>query len=78
MVVKVLGKYKREGVSKTSGKPYKATGVFVSYPMTNGGEGDKAESVTLFNVPYETVAVGASYHMEYDRRGYVDVFQPVK
>ncbi len=77
MKVKVIGRYNFSGTGKQSGKAYSCVKVFVSMPLRDG-EGESADLISLFNEDYASIRVGGFYDMEYNRRGFVDVFTPAK
>ena len=79
MKIKVLGKAHREGVAKKSGNPYNFNEIHY-LGKSFGVEGQAAQTATLdaFAYPYDSIVVGMEYNMEFDRRGFVVEFSPVK
>lgn len=79
MIIKVMGKAHREGVSKKSGNPYNFNEIHY-LGKARGVEGQAAQTCVLdsFDYPYEKIVVGQDYNIEFDRTGFVVEFTPVK
>ena len=77
MVINVIGKQHREGIGRTSGKPYNLN--IIHYTCQEDGvEGYAAEQQALSAVdyPFETIKVGAQYNLDFSNKGYVQTFSP--
>lgn len=79
MIIKVLGKVHREGVSKKNGRPFNFNEIHY-LGKARGVEGQAALTATLdgFDYPYERIMVGNDYNIEFDKTGFVVEFAPVK
>jgi hypothetical protein len=79
MKVNLVGKQHIQGVSKKTGNPYDNTIVHVTYPES-GIDGNAVDRVFLDAkvFPVESLVVGATYDLEYNRRGFVAGFNPCK
>ncbi|MBO5122873.1 MAG: hypothetical protein J6J01_10520 [Oscillospiraceae bacterium] len=79
MIIKVLGKVHREGVSKKNGRPFNFNKIHY-LGKARGVEGQAALTATLdgFDYPYERIMVGHEYNIEFDMTGFVMEFAPVK
>ena len=79
MIIKVMGKVHREGVSKRTGNPYNFNEIHY-LGKSRGVEGQAALTATLdaFDYPYDRIMVGHEYNIEFDRTGFVVEFAPVK
>ena len=78
MKIKVLGKAHREGVAKRTGNPYNC--IQLHYlGKENGVEGQAACVLNLdpSMYPYDSIAIGKEYNVEFNQRGYVAEFAPV-
>lgn len=79
MKIKVMGKVHREGIAKKSGNPYNFNEIHY-LGKSFGVEGMAAQTATLdaIDYPYHSIVVGQEYNIEFDRRGFVVDFTPVK
>lgn len=79
MIIKVIGKSHREGVSKKTGNPYNMNTIFFN-AKARGVEGlaSKEAIIDPAFCGYEAIQVGGSYNLEFDERGYVMAFEPVR
>lgn len=79
MIIKVLGKVHREGVSKKNGRPFNFNEIHY-LGKARGVEGQAALTATLdgYDYPYERIMVGHEYNIEFDKTGFVVEFAPVK
>lgn len=79
MIIKVMGKAHREGVSKRTNKPFDFNEIHY-LGKGRGVEGQAALTCILdsFDYPYEKIVVGQDYNIEFDRTGFVVEFTPVK
>ncbi len=79
MKIKVIGKAHREGTSKRTGNDYNFNQVHYNAPA-RGVEGIAAKTFSLDPgaFPYGSIQVGSEYNVEFDERGYVVAFEPVK
>lgn len=79
MIVEIIGKQHREGVSKKTGSPYNFNVAY--YVGTDRGViGSKGQEVLLEPdlFPLEDIQVGASYDIQFGPRGAVVNFSKVK
>ncbi len=79
MKIKVIGKAHLEGTSKRTGNDYNFNQVHYNAPA-RGVEGVAAKTLSLDpgTFPYGSIQVGGEYNVEFDERGYVIAFEPVK
>lgn len=72
MKIHVEGKAHLEGVSKRTGNAYNFNQIHFLAPA-RGVEGLAAQTITVDPAmyPIETIRVGSTYDVEFDRRGYV-------
>lgn len=79
MKIKVIGKAHREGVAKKTGNPYNFNQVHFTGP-DRGVEGLAAQILNLdpSTIPYADIKLNAEYEVEFNNRGYVVGFTPVK
>lgn len=79
MRIKVYGKSHLEGVAKKTGNPYNFNQVHYLGKARNV-EGLAAQTLALdpFDYPIDHIEVGREYDVEFDNRGYVVGFVPVK
>lgn len=79
MIIKVLGKSHREGVSKKTGNAYNFNEIHY-LGRARGVEGSAALTATLpsADYPYDSIVVGREYSIEFDKTGFVVEFVPVK
>lgn len=79
MKIKVLGKAHMEGVSKKTGNPYNFNQIHY-LGKARGVEGQAALTATLDAVafPIGSIVVGADYNLEFDNRGGVVDFTPIR
>ncbi len=79
MKIKVIGKAHREGVAKKTGNPYNFNQVHFTGPE-RGVEGLAAQILNLDPAifPYEDIKLNVDYDVEFNARGYVVGFAPVK
>lgn len=74
--MKIIGKQKTEGVSKTTGNPYKGINLFLLYEAKNiEGEGAMKQYVSSTCTGYEDVVnapIGSEIDFKYNRWGSVD------
>lgn len=79
MKIKVLGKAHLEGVSKKTGSPYNFNQIHY-LGKAPGVEGQAALTASLdsTNYPFSSIVVGQEYNLEYNGRGYVVDFTPVR
>lgn len=79
MKIKVLGKAHMEGVSKKTGNPYNFNQIHY-LGKARGVEGQAALTATLDAVafPISSIVVGADYNLEFDNRGGVVDFTPIR
>lgn len=76
MKVKLIGKQHISGVSKKSGKPFDNNVAYIIKPDREV-QGYVGDSVWLNPVEYplENLVLDATYDLEYNNRGYVEVFE---
>lgn len=79
MKIKVLGKAHLEGVSKKTGNAYNFNQIHY-LGKARGVEGQAALTATLDAVAYPigSIVVGSEYNLEFDGRGGVIEFAPVR
>lgn len=79
MRIKVFGKAHLEGVAKKSGNPYNFNQVHY-LGKARGVEGQAALTLALdpTDYPIGSIEVGKEYNVEFDNRGYVVEFSPVR
>lgn len=79
MKIKVAGKSHLQGVSKKTGREYNLTQVHYLGKARNV-EGQAALTLMLDAIEYPsgTIEIGREYVVEFDNRGYVVEFYPVK
>ena len=79
MRIKVYGKAHLEGVAKKTGNPYNFNQVHF-LGKARGVEGLAAQTLALdpFDYPIDRIDVNREYDVEFDNRGYVVGFSPVK
>lgn len=79
MKIKVIGKAHREGVAKKTGNPYNFNQVHFTGP-DRGVEGLAAQILNLdpSTISYADIKLNAEYEVEFNNRGYVVGFTPVK
>ena len=79
MIIKVIGKSHMEGTSKKSGNAYNFTVVHFN-AKARGVDGFAAKSANIDGsfARFEDIVVGGTYNLEFDERGYVLAFEPVK
>lgn len=79
MIIKVLGKVHREGVSRKTNNPYNFNEIHY-LGKARGVEGQAALTATLdsFDYPYDRIIIGHDYNIEFDKTGFVVEFTPVK
>ena len=79
MKIKVYGKQHLEGVAKKSGNPYNFNQVHYLGKQRNV-EGLAAMTLALdpIDYPIGSIEVGKEYNVEFDNRGYVVEFSPVR
>lgn len=79
MRIKVYGKAHREGVAKKTGNPYNFNQVHY-LGKARGVEGLAAQTLALdpIDYPISRIEVNREYDVEFDNRGYVVSFDPVK
>lgn len=74
MQILVVGKSRRAGTSK-AGKDYDFTTLMVEYDMrvndNNSGVQVDRINVNASMMPFALVEVGATYHLDYDRNGFL-------
>ena len=79
MKIQVIGKSHQEGKSQKSGRDYNFHTVYFNAPA-RGVEGLASKNANIDGafVRYQDIAVGGMYNLEFDERGYVMAFEPVK
>ena len=79
MKIKVIGKAHLEGKSKRTGNDYNFNQVHYTGP-DKGVEGIAALTLSLDSgiIPYADIKLNAEYDVEFNNRGYVVGFTPVK
>ena len=79
MQVNVIGKEFVSGTSKKTGKDFASNVAYVRY-RKNGVEGEYVDSLWLDpnEYPMSIIELGKSYVAEYDSRGWLVAFYPVK
>lgn len=79
MRIKVYGKAHLEGIAKKTGNPYNFNQVHF-LGKARGVEGLAAQTLALdpFDYPIDCIEVNREYDVEFDNRGYVVGFSPVK
>lgn len=79
MRIKVFGKQHLEGVAKKTGNPYNFNQVHYLGKARNV-EGQAALTLALdpIEYPLPSIIVGKEYDVEFDQRGYVVSFEPVR
>lgn len=79
MRIKVYGKAHLEGVAKKTGRPYDFNQVHY-LGKARGVEGLAAQTLALdpIDYPISRIEVNREYDVEFDNRGYVVAFDPVK
>lgn len=74
MKVNVVGKTHRVGITK-QGKAYDFTTIMVEYSMRVNDDNDGVQvdriNVDVRMMPYELIAVGIAYDLDFDRNGYL-------
>ena len=78
MKVIVLGKENINGTSKKTGKEYNLNMIHITYKR-NGVDGQAVDTVALDanTYPIASIAVGKTYDLDRDGRGYVIAFEQV-
>lgn len=79
MKIHIIGKSHLEGVSKKTGRPYNFNQVHYNSP-SRGVEGLAAmvQAIDPAIAPIDMIRVGCDYDIEFDQRGFVIGFEPVK
>ena len=79
MRIKVYGKAHLEGVAKKTGNPYNFNQVHY-LGKARGVEGLAAQTLALdpIDYPISRIEVNREYDVDFDNRGYVVAFDPVK
>ncbi|MEA5039131.1 MAG: hypothetical protein VB086_04760 [Clostridiaceae bacterium] len=79
MTITVIGKAHLEGTSRKSGKPYNLNQVHFNNKQ-RGVEGLAAQAIMIDPsiAPFDGIAVGAKYVVDFDQHGYVTAFEPAK
>ena len=72
MKVTVIGKSRKQGVSKKTGELYDICNAYVTHPL-RGAEGLVAEKVFLNPEQYDFagIQIGKSYNLDFDANGYL-------
>lgn len=74
MKVTVVGKSRRAGISK-QGKDYDFTTLMAEYSMRVNDDNDGVQvdriNVDARMMPYALIVVGATYDLDFDRKGYL-------
>ena len=72
MKVTVIGKFRKQGVSRKTGEVYDICNVYVTHPL-RGAEGLVSERVSLNPTQYDFdgIQIGKSYNLVYDANGYL-------
>ena len=78
MKIKVIGKSHLQGTSKKTQRPYDFIQVHYN-GKAFGVEGVAALTLSLDpkDHPYDDIAIGGEYNVEFDNRGYIVEFVPV-
>lgn len=79
MIIRVLGKAHKEGVSKKTDKPYNFTEIhYVGNKYGVVGLAGLTTTVDVSQFPFDRIVVDSDYNVEFDNVGRVINFVPVK
>ena len=79
MRIKVYGKVHLEGVAKKTGNPYNFNQVHYLGKARNViGQAAMTLALDPIDYPIDTIEVGKEYNVEFDNRGYVVDFAPIR
>ena len=79
MKVVVIGKSHQDGTSKRTGNQYNFNTIYFNAPA-RGVDGLAAKNANIDGsfMRYEDIRVNSTYNLEFDERGFVLAFEPVK
>ena len=79
MRIKVYGKAHLEGVAKKTGNPYNFNQVhYLGKARNVTGQAAMTLALDPIDYPIDTIEVGKEYNVEFDNRGYVVDFAPIR
>lgn len=72
MKVTVIGKFRKQGVSRKTGEVYDICNAYVTHPL-RGAEGLVSERVSLnpAQFDFDGIQIGKSYNLDYDSNGFL-------
>ena len=72
MKVTVIGKFRKQGVSRKTGEVYDICNAYVTHPL-RGAEGLVSEKLFLSPEQFDVdgIQIGKAYNLDYDSNGFV-------